>query len=104
MKYELVLESAKQYESRKHEIYKIGRYAVEVVDYLDNTFFIKIHREIVEYLPNIYCRDDSEMRVLGFDIQTTSYGALSADEIQKMIEGYNEAIEVVSVLTKRFVR
>lgn len=37
-----------------------------------------------------------------FKIQTTAYGALEAEAIKKVIAGYEEALEVVKVLTEKF--
>lgn len=55
------------------------------------------------YIPEIYYQDDfygeSKPR---FEIQTTAYGAKSPEEIQKVIAGYQEALEVVELLTKHF--
>lgn len=38
-----------------------------------------------------------------FKIQTTSYGSLEPQEIQKVIAGYQEAVEAVECLNKWFV-
>ena len=77
---------------------------MKVVRYWDGTAYIQIRKEREEYLPEIYVIDDGEMHVFGFEIQTTSYGSLSAEETKKMIAGLNEAIEVVEILTKEFVK
>ena len=73
------------------EIYK--RIGVEV-SYEDRT---------ENYIPEIYYQDDfygkSKPR---FEIQTTAYGTKSPEEIQKVIAGYQEAVEVVELLTKHF--
>ena len=45
-----------------------------------------------------------EGEILGFEVQTTSYGALPVDEVKKVIDGLNDAIEVVDILTKAFVK
>ncbi len=100
---ELTLERTRKLEDRQYKVYKIGRYTINVVDYLDGTAYITTEHEKADYLPHIYVRDDNDMKVLGFDIQTTSYGALSTEEIKKVISGYNEALEVVAILTKEFV-
>ena len=100
----LTLEKTRRLEDRQYEVYKIGRYTINVVDYLDGTAYITTEHEKADYLPHIYVRDDNDLHVLGFEIQTTSYGALNAEEIQKVIAGYNEALEVVAVLTKEFVK
>lgn len=99
----LKLEGTRTFEDRQYKVYKIGKYTINVVDYLDGTAYITTEPEKVDYLPHIYSRDDNDMKVLGFEIQTTSYGALSVEEIQKVVAGYNEALKVVAVLTKEFV-
>ena len=55
------------------------------------------------YFPEIYYEDG----VFGeakpeFKIQTAGYGAMNPEEIQKIIAGYQEAIEAVEILTKNF--
>lgn len=59
-----------------------------------------------EYAPNIYyteswTKDDLTPE---FRIQTSSYGAMKPSEIQKIIAGYQEAVEVVEVLTNTFLK
>lgn len=56
------------------------------------------------YLPDIYFEDDifSDEQDAQFKIQTSAYGALDAGEIQKVIEGYQEAIEAVKILNINF--
>lgn len=51
------------------------------------------------YMPKIYYNDDwfGEKKP-HFTIQTTSYGDMKPEEIRKVIAGYQEAIEVVSIL------
>ncbi|NDO19458.1 hypothetical protein FMM68_07285 [Lachnospiraceae bacterium MD329] len=39
-----------------------------------------------------------------FKIQTTSYGSLSPAEIQEVIDGYQETLEVVNILTDKFIK
>lgn len=39
-----------------------------------------------------------------FKIQTTSYGSLYPAEIQEVIDGYQEALEVVNILTDKFMK
>lgn len=106
MAMELRLEVAKKVEDRKVEISTIGNYSVKVVTYPDSSHYITVRKEArSEYLPDIYCRvNDDNGDVLGFEIQTTSYGALSSEEIKKMIESLNEAVEVVETLEKHFVK
>ena len=86
--------------------YTVARYTTK---YESGAFLIRIevradYKERRDnYLPEIYYHDDffgeSKPR---FEIQTTSYGALSAEEIKKVIAGYNEALEAVEILTKNF--
>lgn len=101
---ELKLKCTKEVEDRKLEIYDLGRYTVKVVRYADGWSYTTIERERAEYLPEIYSRTDMEGKVLGFEIQTTSYGSLPVEEIKKMIAGLNEAIEVVETLNKEFAK
>lgn len=91
---------------RKVEVYEIGSYSVKVVTYPDRSHYITIRKEVGgEYLPDIYCRsNDDNGDVLGFEIQTTSYGAISVEETKKTIVALNEAIEVVETLEKHFVK
>ena len=91
---------------RKVEVYEIGSYSTKVVTYPDHSLYITVRKEVGrEYLPDIYCRhNDNDGSVLGFEIQTTSYGAISGEETKKMIAALNEAIEVVETLEKHFVK
>lgn len=93
-------------ENKKYELYTIGEYEVDVTIYDSGYKSIHVRAKdySARYLPCIYCKDNFEGKVLGFEIQTTSYGALNTDEIKKVIEGYNKALEVVEVLTKEFVK
>lgn len=102
---ELKLSAEKSIDGRKVEIYEIGKYTVRKLIYSDGFSSIDIGRkERADYLPEIYCRDDIEGNILDFEIQTTSYGSLSAEETQKMIAGLEEAVEVVNILTDNFLR
>lgn len=89
----------------KYELYKIEDYEVIVSTYDSGYKCISVSkRERERYLPEIFCKDDFEGNILGFEIQTTSYGAMNVEDIQKVIAGYNKAIEIVEVLTKEFVK
>ena len=100
---ELNVIERKEIGDKKCETYRIGRYTVKLVRYIDGSIYIAVGKERADYLPEIYGRSNYEGTVLGFEIQTTSYGALSVEETKKMIDGLNEAIEVVEILTKEFV-
>ena len=89
---------------RKVEVYEIGNYSVKVVTYPSRAHYITVRKEVGgEYLPEIYCRDNDDGGVCGFEIQTTSYGAISAEETKKMIAALNEAVEIVNILTEKFI-
>ena len=59
-----------------------------------------------EFAPRIYYVEpwEEDGTKPCFKIQTTSYGALEPSEIQKVIAGYQEAVEVVEVLTNTFLK
>ena len=84
-------------------IYQIGNYKV-VEEITSNYTFIsvRVNEEAPEYTPEIYTREE-DFKVVSFAIQTTSYGSLLVDEIEEVIKGFNEAIEVVKILTDKFV-
>lgn len=57
------------------------------------------------YLPTIYSTDDIFGNgKKGFEIQTTAYGAMSPAKIKEVVAGYEEALEVVEILTKEFIK
>lgn len=89
-------------EDKTIEVYEIGRYTVRVVTYESGFRSIDIRSRRDDYLPEIYCRDDIEGRVIGFEVQTTSYGAISPDEIRKVIAGLEEAAKVAEFLNMEF--
>lgn len=110
MKLEFVEKQTKETNGTRYvrESYSIGGYAV----YLDNTFYPdgnSTHRfecrVIVEdrYLPDIYFRDGWFGQTPAFEIQTTSYGPLKAEEYKKMLAAQQKALEVVEVLTREFI-
>ena len=99
----LTLTSTKTAEDKKIELYEIADYTVKVVSHDCGLRWINIRERKSEYLPTIYCRDDMEGNVLGFEIQTTSYGSIPTTEIKKMVEALEMAVEVAEILTKEFV-
>lgn len=54
------------------------------------------------YIPGIYANKRFGAKKYTFEIQTTSYGSLGTDDIQKVIAGYQEAVEAVKILEKNF--
>ena len=100
-------------ENTKYErdIYEIGNYQVirDLSIYESGNkherFEVRPNRK-VDFLPDIYYNysifgDDNQR---DFRIQTTSYGSLPTEDIQKVIDGYKEAVEVVNVLNERFLK
>lgn len=92
----------------REETYEIGDYTV-IVEFVNG----EVDRISVkedwnkEYVPPIYFGYDSifaKHEKQQFKIQTVAYGAKDITEIQKVIEGYQNAIEVVEVLTKTFIK
>lgn len=95
--------------------YTLGSYSVShcFITYADGTtrerFDIKGEMFDVagqrRYLPEIYFDDgfygeDKKW----FEIQTTSYGALTPDKIKEVVAGYEQALEAVAILTKEFIK
>lgn len=61
--------------------------------------FDDYNRATENYLPMIYSKSHFGVeKIIGFGIATTSHGTLNPDEIKKVIDGYNRAIEIVQVL------
>lgn len=86
-------------------VYKIANYKVRVIKSQSNLTYIHVITNSNErYIPDIFCNDDCNGTILGFDIQTTSYGTLNVEETKKMIKSLNEAITVVNVLTETFCK
>lgn len=87
-------------------VYKIGEYTVnhDVYDYVSGVTLedITVNAGDDDYLPRIYYSRMYGDKVGHFEIQTTSYGSLPADKIEKVVAGYIDALEVVKALTKRF--
>lgn len=90
--------------------YMVGRYEVCVDDAVYSDGRTRRSISVTEpyedgcYLPKIYYTES----VFGdkapdFTVQTTSYGALNADEFQKFIADQNEALEVVATLKKELL-
>lgn len=54
------------------------------------------------YIPEIEYHDGFFDGEEEFTIQTTAYGSMNAQEIKKVIAGYQEAVEAVEILNKNF--
>lgn len=101
---ELKLTQTKTTEDRKTEIYEIAKYTVRVTTHNGGYRYIDIREERGEYIPAIYCRTDINGDAVGFEIQTTSYGALPINEMSKMVQALVEATTVAGILTKEFIK
>ena len=91
------------------QAFRVGRYEVDqtTVTFVDGESYtiIRVAGDWNErYLPEIYYCDGPMYEKAHFRIQTTSYGWLEPEEIKEVIAKYQEAVEVVEVLTKEFCR
>ena len=88
--------------------YSIGGYAVAVIDtiYSDGSSRREVDCRALErgsYLPEIYYRGGwLHGEPAGFEIQTTTYGALGMGEFKKFLEAQQAALEVVEALNREF--
>lgn len=104
-------EALKENAKYERDIYEIGNYRVirDLSIYesgrVHESFDVSANRE-KEYLPDIYfdsnifdnnCKKE-------FKIQTTAYGALSTTKILQVVNGYDEALEIVNILTNKFLK
>ena len=93
---------------RQTKLYRVGNYWVN-----DNTWdncadnhtvnLVSIHH--ASYAPEIYTEYERGYgKPTGFKIQTTSYGSLDAEEFAEFLKEQNEALEVVKILTEKFIK
>lgn len=102
---EMNLVEKKESCGKTREVYTIGSYEVIVVIFENCVNDIMVYAEDKRFVPSIYvCQSIFDDEIKGFEIQTTSYGALKSEEIKEVIKGYEEACEVVKVITERFVK
>ena len=108
MELKLVETKSKEIDEKfyKYEMYRIGDYKVEV-NYCNG---VRNNIEVEEdcknrFAPIIYFERNrwSEDKTEKFKIQTAAYGALGVDEIQKVIDGFQQAMEIVAILTEKFL-
>lgn len=84
-------------------LYEINEYLTIYPDGYDYTRICVNHNREHEFLPDIYFYDGEYGEdKKEFKIQTTAYGALSVEDTKKVIEGYEIALKVVELLTKKF--
>lgn len=94
--------------TRTINVYECGNYRVTETKYNESDltlYSVSPNEELwaERYCPSITV-DDCFGELNGFKIQTTSYGALNVEELQKMMRLLNEAVEVVNALTERYVK
>lgn len=95
-------------ENCEYKRYTIGDYSVDVSSMNGKIYSISVspdyRKRDESYLPEIYYSNGEFGREeKGVKIQTTSYGSLKVEEIQKVIEGYNKALEIAEVLSAEFL-
>ena len=102
---ELKMIEKKRVDNRMVETYEIAGYKVKKIRWFESGYErVDMGFAKGEYMPDIYTKTTDEGDLIGFEIQTTSYGALSVEETKKVVAGLTAAIEVVEILTKEFVR
>lgn len=88
--------------------YESGHYTISqvttIIDTMPNKPLIwyNISHDNTEYLPDIYAIE-SNLKTSDFEVQTTAYGTLKAEDISKVIAGFQEAQELALTLRKMFV-
>lgn len=105
----LISSKTKFYENgeiRRCDIFELGKYEVKRLTVFQGAKVVYKDFTISteeEYLPTIQYNDGFFSKdAPGFTIQTTAYGAKGVKEIEKIIAGYQEAVEAVKVLTINF--
>lgn len=102
---------------RQLKLYRIGNYWVKnntwyncendnTLDNCENNRAINLSPiRPLHYTPEIYTEyENGYGKPTGFKIQTTSYGSLDAEEFAEFLKEQNEALEVVKILTEKFVK
>lgn len=90
----------------KAKKYQIGRYTVDVIDEVgrERDIWVKEDYREENYLPEIYISKDTfKRRKPEVRIQTTAYGSMNVEGIEKVIDGYKMAIEVAKIITREFL-
>lgn len=85
--------------------YEIGDYTVYDEQTEDNKYsdiIIVLKDTANRYSPKIYTDQKSGSNIKGFEIETKGYGSLDIKDIEDVIKGYQNAIEVVKILTDKY--
>lgn len=98
-------------ESREgREVYDVEngyRVVKEECSWLKRGFRIRVYTEMEKFLPDI-CEDidvlgrGEQPEVFKLEILTTSYGALSPDDIERVVDGYKKALDTVKEIERAF--
>lgn len=101
----IILKETKENERGLFLKYEVGNYLVTKAERKDGDVFFDIKKvNRGRFIPDVYVNVDYKTEeILGFDVQTTSYGTLGINELTEMIEGLQEAREVVVALEKEFL-
>lgn len=95
----------KKVETKMVDTYEIAGFEVKEIRCSESgSRRIELSYSKDKYIPDIYTITTDEGNLIGFEIQTNSFGILSAEETKKVVAGLTTAIEVVEILTKEFVR
>ena len=68
-----------------------------------NKLDIRKRDDAPRFRPNIYIREDSNYSPVSLDIQTTSYGALTMDEMKGLHKELGIAIEAAGIIQREFI-
>lgn len=96
------LKTRKQYKDYVAEVYEVDGYEIRKEVYNNGNKSLRVINTSRGDLPDIYCKDDIDGNVLGFVVQTTSYGTLPLKEIRKLISNLEKAGAVAEFLTEKF--
>lgn len=102
--FKLILEKELPKKEETVKVYECLGYQIkEVTNNKWNFITLSIESD-KKYNPNIVVKEDlDDGKILEFKIQTTSYGSLESNKIEKIIEGYQTALKVVKELEKKYL-
>ena len=92
-------------EDKEIKYYQSQYYEIRLRKYLHTDCkSVNVSRSSGYYIPAIeVIEDNNNYDIVGFEIQTTSYGALSTEQIEEIIKGYEIAVATVKQLEKMFL-
>ena len=92
-------------EDKEIKYYQNQYYEIRLRKYLHTGYkSVNISRSSGYYIPAIEVIEDNDnYDIVGFEIQTTGYGALSTEQIEEVIKGYEIAIATVKQLERMFL-